>query len=160
MFSFVYNKGADYYDLYEYYNYDNDNDNDNDNENLKQQTTLKKIDSRICSICLEDTSLNSFYNYDLDTITHYCKCRPSIHTNCLYQCLNAKKKCVICGTSIDQMLTKTEKCIIYVKITAIYLLRFSLVTTLILCTYSIINIIFNYHYNDNDNDIDNDNEEL
>ena len=98
MFSVAYNKGADYYDLYEYDNYNNENDNDNEidndneKENLKQQITLKKIDSRICSICLEGTSLNSFYNYDLDTITHYCKCQPSIHINCLYQCLNTKKK--------------------------------------------------------------------
>ena len=157
MFPFSYNKGADYYDLYEYYNYyyDNDNDNDNDNnenenENLKQQITLKKIDSRICSICLEGTLLDSFYNYDIDTINHNCKCKPSIHTKCLYQCLNTKKNCVICGTPIDQMLTKTEKCIIHIKITAMYLVRFSLVTTLILTTYKVIDHIFISNFIDNE----------
>ena len=146
MFPFAYNKGADYYDLYEYYNYNYDNENENENENLKQQITLKKIDSRICSICLEGTLLDSFYNYDLDTITHYCKCQPSIHTNCLYQCLNKKKNCVICGMSIDQMLTKTEKCIIRIKITAMYLLRFSLATILVFGTYNIIDYIFMSNY--------------
>ena len=146
MFPFAYNKGADYYDLYEYYNYDTDNDTDNENENLKQQITLKKIDSRICSICLEGTSLDSFYNYDIDTLTHNCKCQPSIHINCLYQCLNTKKNCVICGISIDHMLTKTEKCIIRIKITAMYLLRFSLAATLVLGTYNIIDYIFMSNY--------------
>ena len=150
MFPFVYNKGADYYDLYDYYDYydyyNNNNDNDNDNKNLMPQITLKKIDSRICSICLEGTLLDVFYNYDIDTIIHQCNCQPSIHIICFYHCLKIKKKCVICGTSIIQMLTNTEKCIIHLKRCAIYVLRFSLVTSLFFTTYKVIDYIVMSNY--------------
>ena len=154
MFPFVYNKGAGYYDLYDYYDYDydyyNHNDDNDDNDNLMPQISLKKIDSRICSICLEGSLLDIFYNYDIDTIIHQCKCQPSIHIICFYQCLKTKKKCVICGTSIIQMLTNREKYIIHLKkcayYTFLYLLRFSLVTSLLFTTYTVLNSIFMYNY--------------
>ena len=160
MFPFVYSKGANYYNLYEYYNYDyeydydndemilifNDKNNDKDNTNLIQQIPLKKIDSRVCSICLEGTLLDSYYNYDIDTITHHCKCKPFIHTECFYQCLTRKKNCVICGTDIDRMLTNTEKCIIYFKIYTIVLLRFSFLSIGILITYNILDCMFISYY--------------
>jgi len=154
MFPFVYNKGAGYYDLYDYYDYDYDYDyynHNDDNDNLMPQISLKKIDSRICSICLEGSLLDIFYNYDIDTIIHQCKCQPSIHIICFYQCLKTKKKCVICGTSIVQMLTNREKYIIHLKKCAFYILRFSLVTSLLFTTYTVINYIFmsNYIYNYN-----------
>ena len=68
MFPFFYNKGAGYYDLYDYYydyDYYNHNDDNDDNDNLMPQISLKKIDSRICSICLEGSLLDIFYNYDI-----------------------------------------------------------------------------------------------
>ena len=154
MIPFIYNKGANFYDLYEYYNYDNDYDNDydydndNDNTNVIQQITLKKSDSRVCSICLEGTLLDSYYNYDIDTITHNCKCKPFIHTKCFYQCLTIKKNCVICGTYIDRMLTNTEKCIIQLKIYTIYLLRFSFFSIGLLITYNILDCMFISYYNE------------
>ena len=61
-----------------------------------------------------------------------------------------EKKCVICGTSIIQMLTNREKYIIHLKkcayYTFLYLLRFSLVTSLLFTTYTVLNSIFMYNY--------------
>ena len=48
------------------------------------------------------------------------------------------------------MLTKTEKCIIRIKITTMYLLRFSLATILVFGTYNIIDYIFMSNVTDNE----------
>ena len=150
MLSFVYNKGAEYYDLYEYYNlydpYDDKNDNDNDNDiNSLQQIKLIKTDSRLCSICLEGTMIEPFYDYDIDNITHNCYCKPCIHIKCFYQCLKQKKKCVICGTSIDQKLTNIEKFIIRLNYTVVYLLRLFIGGMISIIFYKIISSIFFYY---------------
>lgn len=150
MLSFVYNKGADYYDLYEYYNlseqYGNDNDYDNDKNSL-QEIKLTKTDSRLCSICLEGTIIEPFYNYNMDNITHNCYCKPCIHINCFYQCLKKKKKCVICGKSIDYRLTNTQIFLLRLNYTIVYLIRLFLGGVMTIVLYNIMLTIFHYNYN-------------
>jgi len=76
--------------------------------NIFSRATFRRIDSRLCCICLEGNNI-SFYEYDLPIFTHTCLCKPIIHKQCFDICLKNKNNCIICDSRIVITPTLKEK---------------------------------------------------